>query len=66
MDNLEDVPIASTIIDLFDKLGTLRQGTWNCKLYKNIEPDYNESTMTAALPPTDEQCIELNNMLRMI
>jgi len=66
MDQIDDTPIASTVMDLFDNLGKLRQGTWNCKLYENTLPDYQLKTCTPGLPYNDTQCTELNNMLRMI
>ena len=38
-DEEELTPLACTVVDLFDKNQTLRQGTWNLHLYKNREPD---------------------------
>jgi Phosphoinositide 3-kinase C2 len=33
MDRVEETPIASTVIDLFDSKRRLRQGTWNLMLH---------------------------------
>ena len=33
MASLDEAPLASTVIDLFDPWGQLRQGTWDCVLY---------------------------------
>ena len=56
-------PIASTVLDLVDRLGRLRQGTVDCMLHKSQEPDMKYDTKTPAIPdhPT---CVALNNIHR--
>jgi len=49
MNRLEETPIASTTLDLFDKKSRLRQGTWNLKLWKNQNADLGIDTQTPGL-----------------
>lgn len=63
LDRVEEEPIASTVIDLFDSRRCLRQGTWNCQLHVDKQPDLTSAATTPAL--TDHKtCIEINNALR--
>lgn len=39
MDKVEEIPIACTVIDLFDSKRRLRQGTWNLMLHNDKVPD---------------------------
>ena len=55
MNRLEETPIASTTLDLFDKKSRLRQGTWNLKLWKNKNADLSLSTETPGLDFNKEQ-----------
>ena len=65
MDRVEEEPIASTVIDLFDGRHRLRQGTWNCMLHIDQKPDLTTKCTTAALT-SNQTCVELNNALRQI
>ena len=65
MDRVEEEPIASTVIDLFDARRCLRQGTWNCLLHVDKRPDLTLECSTPAL--TDNKtCVGINNALRQI
>ena len=64
MDSIDDAPLASTVLDLVDSRGCLRQGTWNCVLHEGKLPDYS-LVETPALPDTPD-CLAINNMLKLI
>ena len=65
MDQIEEGPIAATVINLFDQKHRLRQGTWNCQLHLNREPDLTDRCETPALT-ADKTCAGINTMLRRI
>lgn len=65
MSRLEEEPIASTVIDLFDSKKRLRQGTWNCQLHVDKMPDLTTECLTPAI--TDSKtCVALNNSMQEI
>lgn len=62
-----EVPIASTVVDLFDCENRLRQGTWDLLLHKKLKADYKlDSNITSGLPANDNDSKCLNNALKKI
>jgi len=57
------VPIASTVVDLFDSKHRLRQGTWNLQLHHNKKADTRLNSETPGLT-NDTTTLEINNILR--
>jgi hypothetical protein len=53
-------PIATTVIDVFDKRRSLRQGTFDCLLHTE------QSDRNFALVDTNKTCVKVNNILRQI
>ena len=60
-----DQPIASTVIDLFDKHKRLRQGTWNLQLHLDKFADKSLACETPGLT-AHKTTVEINNKLKQI
>lgn len=58
-----DKPIASTVIDLFDKHKRLRQGTWNLQLHLDKSADKSLACETPGLT-AHKTTVEINNKLK--
>jgi len=63
IDRIEQEPIASTVIDLFDAKRRLRQGTWNLMMHKHKYADTSHKCTTPALTE-NASCIGINKCLR--
>ena len=65
MDRIDPLPIASTVIDLFDSNRCLRQGTWNFLLHLDQAPDISQDCKTPGLISVNN-CLEINKCLRQL
>lgn len=63
----EIMPCASTVVDLIDSQGLLRQGTWGLSLHQNTKADTKlDSNLTSGLPHDDENSKNLNDHFKRI
>jgi len=61
------LPIASTVVNLFDREKRMREGGWVLLLHKNTLADISLLTnSTSGLPGEDADCQKLNDIMRKI
>ena len=61
------IPVASTVINLFDRENRMREGNWALLLHKDTKADSNfGSNSTSGLPSNDDDCKKINQTLQMI